>query len=80
VPDDGLASSTALVTGRARAWFATQGWTPFAFQEEVWAACAGGESGLVHAPTGMGKTYAAWLGPLLCGPCARVSRRRLRFR
>jgi ATP-dependent Lhr-like helicase len=52
----------------ARAWFAAQGWAPFAFQEEVWSAYARGESGLIHAPTGMGKTYAAWLGPLLLGP------------
>jgi ATP-dependent helicase Lhr and Lhr-like helicase len=52
----------------ARAWFAGQGWSSFAFQEEVWAAFARGESGLIHAPTGMGKTYAAWLGPLLLGP------------
>ncbi|MDQ6619727.1 MAG: ligase-associated DNA damage response DEXH box helicase [Pseudomonadota bacterium] len=47
-----------------RAWFAEQGWQPFAFQEEVWAAYARGESGLVHAPTGMGKTYAAALAPI----------------
>ena len=52
----------------ARAWFAAQGWSPFPFQEDVWAAYARGESGLIHAPTGMGKTYAAWLGPLLLGP------------
>ena len=52
----------------ARAWFAAQGWSPFTFQEQVWTACARGESGLIHAPTGMGKTYAAWLGPLLLGP------------
>ncbi len=52
----------------ARAWFAGQGWTPFPFQEEVWSAFARGESGLVHAPTGMGKTYAAWLPPLVLGP------------
>ena len=51
-----------------REWFAAQGWSPFAFQEEVWAAHARGESGLIHAPTGMGKTYAAWLGPLAAGP------------
>lgn len=48
----------------ARAWFASQGWTPFAFQEEAWGAYARGESGLVHAPTGMGKTYAAAIPPL----------------
>ncbi len=34
----------------------------------MWAAFARGESGLVHAPTGMGKTYAAAIGPLALGP------------
>ena len=63
MPDD--RSSPPLTS--ARAWFASQGWKPFPFQEEVWAAYLAGESGLVHAPTGMGKTYAAWLGPLLRG-------------
>lgn len=52
----------------AREWFADQGWRPFAFQEEVWAAYARGDSGLIHAPTGMGKTYAAGLPPMLLGP------------
>lgn len=47
-----------------RRWFATRGWTPFAFQEEAWSAYHAGESGLIHAPTGTGKSYAAWLGPL----------------
>jgi ATP-dependent Lhr-like helicase len=47
-------------------WFTRdRGWTPFGFQQEVWSACLAGESGLIHAPTGMGKTYAAWLGPLM---------------
>jgi ATP-dependent helicase Lhr and Lhr-like helicase len=46
-------------------WFAAQDWTPFAFQQEVWAAMAAGESGLLHATTGSGKTYAVWLGALL---------------
>jgi ATP-dependent Lhr-like helicase len=45
-----------------RAWFARRGWQPFTFQEEVWEAAAGGSSGLLHAPTGTGKTLAAWLG------------------
>jgi len=48
----------------AERWFAARGWTPFPFQREVWAAYLAGESGLIHAPTGVGKTYAAWLGPL----------------
>lgn len=47
-----------------RAWFAGKGWRPFSFQEEAWAAYRAGVHGLIHAPTGTGKTYAAWLGPL----------------
>ena len=46
-------------------WFKRQKWKPFPFQEQTWAAYLGGESGLVHAPTGLGKTYAVWGGPLL---------------
>jgi len=46
-------------------WFAQQGWQPFEFQREVWTAYQNGESGLIHAPTGTGKTYAAWLAPLM---------------
>ncbi len=48
-----------------RDWFASRGWSPFAFQEEVWRAYLAGESGLIHAATGTGKTYAAWLGPVI---------------
>ncbi|HEX6018159.1 MAG TPA: ligase-associated DNA damage response DEXH box helicase [Burkholderiaceae bacterium] len=48
----------------AEAWFALRGWQPFAFQREVWAAMAAGRSGLLHATTGSGKTYAVWLGAL----------------
>ncbi len=45
-------------------WFAQRGWAPFAFQREVWAALAQGRSGLLHASTGSGKTYAVWFGAL----------------
>ncbi|WP_028695361.1 ligase-associated DNA damage response DEXH box helicase [Pseudomonas cremoricolorata] len=48
----------------ATSWFATRGWKPFAFQRSVWAAVGRGESGLLHASTGAGKTYAVWLGAL----------------
>jgi ATP-dependent helicase Lhr and Lhr-like helicase len=48
-----------------REWFRSEGWEPFPFQEEVWRAYLAGESGLIHAATGTGKTYAAWIGPLL---------------
>ena len=47
------------------AWFAARGWKPFKFQREVWQAIAQGRSGLLHATTGAGKTYAVWLGALM---------------
>jgi ATP-dependent helicase Lhr and Lhr-like helicase len=50
---------------RVEAWFAARGWQPFDFQREVWDAYLNGESGLIHAATGTGKTYAAWLGPVI---------------
>ena len=46
-------------------WFARQAWQPFEFQEQVWRATLAGESGLIHAATGTGKTYAAWFAGLL---------------
>lgn len=46
------------------AWFAARGWQPFDFQREVWAHMAAGRSGLLHASTGAGKTYAVWMGAL----------------
>ncbi len=45
-------------------WFASHAWTPFAFQREAWRAHNAGRSGLIHAPTGNGKTLAALFGPL----------------
>jgi ATP-dependent Lhr-like helicase len=42
----------------------SKGHKPFLFQKQTWAACAKGESGLLHAPTGQGKTMAVYLGPL----------------
>ncbi len=46
-------------------WFESRGWESFDFQREVWQAYLDGESGLVHAATGTGKTLAAWLGPIV---------------
>lgn len=45
-------------------WLASRNQKPFAFQEEVWEAIQSGQSGLLNAPTGSGKTYALWLGAL----------------
>jgi ATP-dependent Lhr-like helicase len=46
------------------AWFAARGWKPFAFQKDVWRAVRDGQSGLLHASTGAGKTYAVWFAAL----------------
>ena len=46
-------------------WFASRGWTPYPFQQRAWSLYAEGKSGLVHVPTGAGKTYAAYGGPLI---------------
>ncbi|MDA0728743.1 MAG: ligase-associated DNA damage response DEXH box helicase [Bacteroidetes bacterium] len=40
-------------------WFDHRGWSPQPFQLEVWEACVLKRSGLLQAPTGSGKTYAA---------------------
>ncbi|RMG68602.1 MAG: DEAD/DEAH box helicase, partial [Bacteroidetes bacterium] len=50
---------------QARDWYAGRNWTPFPFQEEVLARYLGGQSGLLNAPTGSGKTYALWIPILL---------------
>ena len=49
----------------AEQWFASRSWKPLDFQREVWCAYLRGESGLVHAATGTGKTLSAWFGPLI---------------
>lgn len=41
-------------------WFNEQGWQPQSFQKKCWKAYASGKNGMLHAPTGSGKTYALW--------------------
>lgn len=48
----------------AAAWMTGRAWQAFPFQQEVWQAVAEGRSGMLHATTGSGKTYAVWLGML----------------
>ena len=55
----------SVAHGVATRWFRSKGWKPLGFQREVWEAYLAGESGLIHAATGTGKTLAAWWGPLL---------------
>ncbi len=62
-----VAKSAPQVLGKrctAQEWFAARGWQPFRFQTQTWAHIAKGKSGLVHASTGTGKTFAIWLGLL----------------
>jgi ATP-dependent helicase Lhr and Lhr-like helicase len=47
-----------------RELFARRGWKPYPYQVAAWDAYARGESGLITVPTGAGKTYAAYGGPL----------------
>jgi ATP-dependent Lhr-like helicase len=53
-----MLKNNKLELEKGRQWFNKQGWTPFPFQTETWEAFAKGESGLVNAPTGSGKTYS----------------------
>ncbi len=46
-------------------WLSGKGFKPFAFQEETWQHILDGESGLVNAPTGYGKTFSVFLGALI---------------
>jgi ATP-dependent Lhr-like helicase len=57
-------ASSEQADSPAEAWLAGRGWQAFPFQREVWQAVAEGRSGMLHATTGSGKTYAVWLGML----------------
>lgn len=46
----------------AEVWFFNQGWKAHEFQENCWEAISNGESGILNAPTGYGKTFAIWFG------------------
>ena len=43
-------------------WFKNKGWEAQNFQKECWKAYSEGKNGILHAPTGSGKTYAIWGG------------------
>jgi ATP-dependent Lhr-like helicase len=47
--------------------FDARGWKPFDFQVRAWEAYLAGRSGLINAPTGVGKTWAAWMGAVIEG-------------
>ncbi len=73
-------TATAAEPNGVLDWFESRGWTPFDFQREVWSAYLAGESGLIHAATGTGKTYAAWIGALLEYEQEGIAHKRVRRR
>jgi ATP-dependent Lhr-like helicase len=46
-------------------WLTSKSFVPFAFQEETWQHIINRKSGLVHAPTGCGKTFSVFLGAII---------------
>lgn len=60
------------------AWFDARGWQVFPFQRAVWQAAAAGQSGLLHASTGSGKTNAVWFAALRRGLVAKRGKAGLR--
>jgi ATP-dependent Lhr-like helicase len=46
-------------------WLQQQGLQPFDFQQKAWHHIINGESGLVNAPTGCGKTFSVFLGSII---------------
>jgi ATP-dependent Lhr-like helicase len=46
-------------------WLASKQMKPFDFQVEAWEEICAGNSGLVNAPTGFGKTFSVFLGSLI---------------
>lgn len=57
--------SKTIGYGKIVNWMALQGHAPFRYQEESWQLLQNGESGLVNAPTGFGKTFAVFLGVVI---------------
>lgn len=45
-------------------WMKENDRKPFSFQRTVWKNIIAGESGILHSPTGTGKTLAIWLGAI----------------
>lgn len=64
LPRDMVAKSKRSDFQLSRLWFAGHQWQPFPFQKEVWQAVASGQSGMLHATTGAGKTYAVWMAAI----------------
>lgn len=64
LPTDAATPSAREEFSLSRQWFAAHEWQPFPFQQQVWQAVAHGQSGMLHATTGAGKTYAVWMAAI----------------
>jgi ATP-dependent Lhr-like helicase len=65
VAADASDASDASLPAAFAAWFAARGWRPHAHQLAMLAAARAGESALLIAPTGGGKTLAGFLPSLI---------------
>jgi len=70
-------SSSPHLPARFDAWFAGRGWSPRDHQLQLLAHAKAGESALLVAPTGAGKTLAGFLPSLVDLSEARANRRNL---
>jgi ATP-dependent Lhr-like helicase len=73
-PPPSAETALAVLPEAARRWFTERVGEPTEAQRLAWPAVAGGRNLLLCAPTGAGKTLAAFLpilGELLCGPLVR---------
>ncbi|TVQ76718.1 MAG: ligase-associated DNA damage response DEXH box helicase, partial [Flavobacteriales bacterium] len=57
--------STISSKEKIESWFEEQNWTPQVFQKRAWEAYNSGDSGMINAPTGSGKTYSILLPAML---------------
>lgn len=62
---DDTKRNTEAALAQGLRWFKRHRWTPFDFQREAWADYLAGRSGMIHAPTGTGKTYAVAIPALI---------------
>src|SRR5688572_13039307 len=51
--------------GVIKEWLASKNFQPFAYQAQTWQFIISGQSGLVNAPTGTGKTFSVFLGAII---------------
>ncbi len=64
MPRVSSSTSSIAIASPIKAWFEQRKWQIFEFQAAVWSHYANGCSGLIHATTGSGKTYAVWFALL----------------